>query len=196
MHVRPLFTKPRTKTPPLPRARTCAKLGFAINLKKPMTMRPLRPLLAVLLMLWTGTALAQAYPSRPVRLINPLGTGGTAEVLARTIAKQLSEQIGQPVIVETRTGATGTLGADFVAKSPADGYTLLYGVTGTNSIAPSLYRKLPYDPEKDLAPISILFSGPNVLLAHASLNANTVQELQAEVVRYREAVQKSGMKID
>ena len=137
----------------------------------------LRVLMAMLFTLSSVALFAQAYPSRPIRLINPLGTGGTAEVLARTIAKQLSEQIGQPVIVETRTGATGTIGADFVAKSPADGYTLLYGVTGTNSIAPSLYRKLPYDPEKDLAPISILFSGPNVLLAHASLNVNTLQEL-------------------
>jgi tripartite-type tricarboxylate transporter receptor subunit TctC len=136
-------------------------------------------LIALLLTLWTGIVLAQAYPSRPIRLINPLGTGGTAEVLARTIAKQLSEQLGQPVIVETKTGATGTIGADFVAKSPADGYTLLYGVTGTNSIAPSLYRKLPYDPEKDLAPVSILFSGPNVLLAHTSLNVGSVQDLIA-----------------
>lgn len=126
-----------------------------------------------------GLAQAQSYPSKPIRLVNPLGTGGTAEVLARTIATQLQAQLGQPVILETKTGATGTIGAEYVAKSQPDGYTLLYGVTGTNSIAPSLYRKLPYDPEKDLAPVSILFSGPNVLIAHASLNVNSVQELIA-----------------
>ena len=126
-----------------------------------------------------AAATAQTYPSKPIRLINPLGTGGSAEALARTIAKGLSDGLGQPVIVETKSGATGTIGADYVAKSPPDGYTLLYGVTGTNSIAPSLYRKLPYDPEKDLAPISIAFSGPNVLIVNPGLNVKSVQELIA-----------------
>jgi tripartite-type tricarboxylate transporter receptor subunit TctC len=118
------------------------------------------------------------YPIKPIRLINPLGSGGTAEALARTAAKALSDQLGQAVVVETKTGAAGTIGADYVAKSPPDGYTLLYGVTGTNTIAPSLY-KLPYDPIKDLIPITIAFAGPNVLLVNQSLGVNSLQELIA-----------------
>jgi tripartite-type tricarboxylate transporter receptor subunit TctC len=119
---------------------------------------------------------ASAYPNKPIRLINPLGTGGTAEALARTLAKALSDQLGQAVIVETKTGAAGTIGADYVAKSNPDGYTLLYGVTGTNTIAPSLY-KLPYDPIKDLTPVTIAFAGPNVLLVNQSLGINSLQDL-------------------
>jgi len=116
------------------------------------------------------------YPNKPIRLINPLGTGGTAEALARTAAKALTDQLGQPVVVEVKTGAAGTIGADYVAKSAPDGYTLLYGVTGTNTIAPSLY-KLPYDPVKDLTPITIAFAGPNVLLVNQSLGINNLKEL-------------------
>jgi tripartite-type tricarboxylate transporter receptor subunit TctC len=94
-------------------------------------------LAAVCIAIACAGAKAQTYPSKPMRLINPLGTGGTAEVLARTLAKGISDNIGQPVVVETRAGAAGTIGADYVAKSAPDGYTLLYGVTGANSIAPS-----------------------------------------------------------
>ena len=133
----------------------------------------------VLLVLWAAGAQGQTYPSRPIRLINPLGVGGTAEALSRTLAKGLSDQLGQPVVVEAKSGAAGTIGAAYVAKSPPDGYTLLYGVTGTNSIAPAVYRKLPYDPEKDLAPISITFSGPNVFIVSTSLNIGSLQELVA-----------------
>jgi tripartite-type tricarboxylate transporter receptor subunit TctC len=117
-----------------------------------------------------------SYPNRPIKLINPLGTGGTAETLARTAGKALTDQLGQPVIVETKTGAAGIIGADFVAKSQPDGYTLLYGVTGTNTIAPSLY-KLPYDPVKDLTPVTIAFAGPNVLLVNQGLDVNSLQDL-------------------
>ena len=119
-----------------------------------------------------------SYPNRPIKLINPLGTGGTAETLARTAGRALTDQLGQPVIVETKTGAAGTIGADFVAKSLPDGYTLLYGVTGTNTIAPSLY-KLPYDPVKDLIPVTIAFAGPNVLLVNQGLEVNSLQDLIA-----------------
>lgn len=144
-----------------------------------MRSNAIRAAFVAMLGFWIAAAMAQTYPSKPIRLINPLGTGGSAEALARTIAKGLSDGLGQPVIVETKSGATGTIGADYVAKSPPDGYTLLYGVTGTNSIAPSLYRKLPYDPEKDLAAISIAFSGPNVLIVNPGLNVKSVQELIA-----------------
>jgi tripartite-type tricarboxylate transporter receptor subunit TctC len=122
---------------------------------------------------------ATAWPNKPIRLINPLGTGGTAEVLARHAAKMLSDGLGQPIIVETKAGAAGTIGADYVAKSAADGYTLLYGVTGANVIAPAIYRKLPYDPVKDLAPISMLFSGTNYLLVHPSLGVKSLAEFIA-----------------
>jgi tripartite-type tricarboxylate transporter receptor subunit TctC len=127
----------------------------------------------------TPAGAQSAYPHKPIRLINPLGTGGTAEALARTLAKGLSDNLGQPVIVETKSGAAGTIGADYVAKSTPDGYTLLYGVTGANTIAPALYSKLPYDAQKDLAPISIAFAGPNVLLVNNSVEVKSVQELIA-----------------
>jgi len=137
---------------------------------------------AVLLISSLSVAYAQpansSYPNRPIKLINPLGTGGTAETLARTAGRALTDQLGQPVIVETKTGAAGTIGADFVAKSLPDGYTLLYGVTGTNTIAPSLY-KLPYDPVKDLIPVTIAFAGPNVLLVNQGLEVNSLQDLIA-----------------
>jgi tripartite-type tricarboxylate transporter receptor subunit TctC len=138
-----------------------------------------RGFLLLLLGAWALVVQGQGYPSRPIRLINPLGVGGTAEALSRTLAKGLSDHLGQPVVVEAKSGATGTIGAAYVAKSPPDGYTLLYGVTGTNSIAPAVYRKLPYDPEKDLAPISITFSGPNVFIVSSSLNVASLQELIA-----------------
>jgi len=137
---------------------------------------------AVLLISSLSVAYAQpansSYPNRTIKLINPLGTGGTAETLARTAGRALTDQLGQPVIVETKTGAAGTIGADFVAKSLPDGYTLLYGVTGTNTIAPSLY-KLPYDPVKDLIPVTIAFAGPNVLLVNQGLEVNSLQDLIA-----------------
>ena len=134
--------------------------------------------LAAMLMA-TPMVFAQTYPVKPVRLINPLGTGGTAEALSRLLAKGLSDGLGQPVVLESMSGAAGTVGVAYVTRATPDGYTLLYGVTGANSIAPSIYAKLPYDPEKDLAPISIAFSGPNVLLVNTMLEVNSVQQLVA-----------------
>lgn len=134
--------------------------------------------LAAMLMA-TPMVFAQTYPVKPVRLINPLGSGGTAEALSRLLAKGLSDGLGQPVVLESMSGAAGTVGVAYVTRATPDGYTLLYGVTGANSIAPSIYAKLPYDPEKDLAPISIAFSGPNVLLVNAALEVNSVQQLVA-----------------
>ncbi len=134
--------------------------------------------LAAMLMA-TPMVFAQTYPVKPLRLINPLGTGGTAEALSRLLAKGLSDGLGQPVVLESMSGAAGTVGVAYVTRATPDGYTLLYGVTGANSIAPSIYAKLPYDPEKDLAPISIAFSGPNVLLVNTTLEVNSVQQLVA-----------------
>ncbi len=144
-----------------------------------MISKVLKTLVAAALLASLGIAQAQTYPVKPLRLINPLGTGGTAEALSRLLARGLSDGLGQPVVVESMSGAAGTVGVNYVTKAAPDGYTLLYGVTGANSIAPSIYRKLPYDTERDLAPISITFSGPNILLAHVSLNVSTVLQLVA-----------------
>ena len=126
-----------------------------------------------------GNALTQGYPSKPLHLIVPFAAGGAGDVLGRLIASKLSEGLGQPVVVEFKPGAGTTLGTDFVAKSPPDGYTILLSASTTMSINASLYSKLPYDTLKDLAPVSLLASIPNMLVANPALPANTVQELIA-----------------
>ncbi|AGU53673.1 putative Bug-like extra-cytoplasmic solute receptor, TTT family [Variovorax paradoxus B4] len=132
--------------------------------------------LAALMPAW---AMAQAYPSRPIRIVVPFPPGGSTDVLARRIGEKLAVAFGQPVIVDNRAGAGGTLGADHVAKSAPDGYTLLMGVTGTNAISGALYPKLPYDVAKDFAPVSLVVSAPLVLVRHPGFAAATVQEVVA-----------------
>ena len=105
-----------------------------------------------------------AWPSKPVRIIVPFAAGGTTDILARALAPELSKAFGQTFIVENKAGAGGNLGADLVAKSPPDGYTLLMGTVGTQSINPSLYPKMPYDSVKDFAPITLVAGVPNVLV--------------------------------
>jgi len=122
----------------------------------------MRLLLALLFV--SGSAIAQQYPGKPVRWIVPTGPGSAVDVNARRITPKLSEALGQPVIVENRPGAGGNLGADLVAKSPPDGYTLLMGTVGTQSINPSLYPKMPYDAVKDFVPITLVAGVPNVLV--------------------------------
>ena len=125
-------------------------------------------------------AWSQAYPSvKPIRLIVPFAPGGNVDITARTIAPGLGEAIGQTVVVENRTGAGGVLGADAVAKSPADGYTLLMGSNSSVSVAPALNPKNPYHPIRDFAPISLVAATPFVLVAHPSVPANTLGELIA-----------------
>ena len=125
-------------------------------------------------------AWSQAYPSvKPIRLIVPFAPGGNVDITARTIAPGLGEAIGQTVVVENRTGAGGVLGADAVAKSPADGYTLLMGSNSSVSVAPALNPKNPYHPVRDFAPISLVAATPFVLVAHPSVPANTLGELIA-----------------
>ena len=109
--------------------------------------------------------LAQAiWPSKPVKIVVPFAPGGTTDILARAVAPELSKAFGQPFIVDNRAGAGGNLGADMVAKSPADGYTLLMGTVGTHGINKSLYSKLPYDPQKDFAPVTLVAGVPNVMV--------------------------------
>jgi tripartite-type tricarboxylate transporter receptor subunit TctC len=123
-------------------------------------------------------AQAQSWPSRPVRMVIPLSPGGFADVPGRILAAQLSKEFGKTVYVENRPGAGGTIGADVVAKSPADGYTLLF--TGTpHVIAPWIYKKHPYDALKDFEPVALVASGPYVLVANPQLPVHSVQELIA-----------------
>ena len=124
-------------------------------------------------------ALAQSYPSRPVRLIVPFAAGGTADILARMMAQKLGERLGQPFVVENRTGAAGNIGTELVAKAPPDGYTLLLAFDGTLVINPSVYAKMPFDTLKDLAPITMLARVPIVLIAHPSFPPNNAREFIA-----------------
>lgn len=119
---------------------------------------------------------AQAWPSKPVTLVVPFPPGGTTDVLARALAEKLTASLGQTVIVESKPGAGATLGADFVAKSKPDGYTLLMGAVH-HTIAPSVFKKLPYDLQKDFAPITTVALVPNVLTVSATNPAKTVADL-------------------
>ena len=116
---------------------------------------------------------------RPLRLIIPYAPGGNIDITARSISPGLSELLDQSVIVDNRTGAGGTIGADLVAKAAADGYTILVGSSGTLTVAPSLYSKIPYHPVRDFAPVSFVSSVPPVLLVHPSVPAKPVKEFIA-----------------
>jgi len=126
-----------------------------------------------------GLALAQSVSNKPIRLIVPFAVGGSSDVMARGLAKQLSDQMGAQVIVENRPGGGGGLAMESVVKSPADGHTLLYGTIGTNSVAPVLFKNLPVDPTKDLLPVSLLALNPSVLIVNAALPIHTLSELIA-----------------
>ena len=125
-----------------------------------------------------GSALAQsAYPSKPVRLIVPYTAGSATDILARTIGQKLAETWGQPVIVDARPGAGGTIGTVAAARAAPDGYTLVMGTNATHGINRSLYKQLPYDPIKDFAPIVLTATLPYILLAHPTFPANSYAEL-------------------
>ena len=132
---------------------------------------------AVLVAAACGTAAQQHYPTRAVRLIVPLSPGGTTDIMARTMAQQLAGSLGQQVIVENRAGAGGTVGSDYVAKSPPDGYTLLIISADTYTTNAVLYTRLPFDARKDLKPLSVLAASPSILTVHPSLPVKTVKEL-------------------
>ena len=112
---------------------------------------------------------AETYPSRPIKLIVPFPAGGTTDILARAVGVELTKSFGQSVIVENRAGAGGNIGSEIVAKAPADGYTILMGTVGTHAINQSLYKKLPFDPIKDFAPVTLVAAVPNVLVLNLSL---------------------------
>jgi tripartite-type tricarboxylate transporter receptor subunit TctC len=135
--------------------------------------------LVAILALASGQALAQPYPSKPIRWLIPFSAGGPTDVLARAIAPKLSESLGVPVIVENKVGAGGSLAMDAVAKAAPDGYTIGMGHSGTQSINPHLYAKLPYDPLKDFAPITPVVSYVNVLVCNPNVPVKTVADLVA-----------------
>lgn len=124
------------------------------------------------------TAVAQNYPSAPMRIISPYPPGGGTDILGRLIAQKLTDKYKQPAVVENRAGGNGTIGTAFVAKAPADGHTLLIVPAGY-AANPSIYKNLPYTQERDLAPVSHLASGPLVLVVHPSLPARSTKELMA-----------------
>jgi len=124
-------------------------------------------------------ALAQAYPTKPVRMISPSGAGGPVDVICRLVAQGLTDVLKQQVVVENRVGAAGLIGTEFVSKAAPDGYTLLFGFSGPLAIVPNLNPNTPYDPVADLAPVSQVAAAPYVLLVHPSVPAKTVKELVA-----------------
>jgi tripartite-type tricarboxylate transporter receptor subunit TctC len=125
-----------------------------------------------------ATALAQSYPSKPVRVIVPFAAGGAVDSLARVLSAKLADQFNQPVVVENRTGAGGNIGADAVAKSAPDGYTILQNTNG-QAISPAIYRSLPFDTVKDFIPVTQLVATATVLVANPKLPATSVGELVA-----------------
>jgi tripartite-type tricarboxylate transporter receptor subunit TctC len=135
--------------------------------------------LSCIAFLFASTVFAQSYPTKPIRLIVPWPPGGAADVAARPVAAKLAQALGQPVVVENHSGATGTIGAGLVAKAAPDGYTLLFATSNEITMSPAVYQNLPYDPTIDLAPITTIITYPNVLVVGAALKVASLEELIA-----------------
>ena len=134
---------------------------------------------ALALLVASGSAAAQAWPTKPIRLVAPYAAGGPIDISARLLAPKLQEALGQPVLVENRPGAGGNIGADLVAKSAPDGYTLVIGAIATHAINPWLFASLPYDPIRDFRHVALIVQVPNVLVVNNELPAKSVGELVA-----------------
>jgi tripartite-type tricarboxylate transporter receptor subunit TctC/2-methylcitrate dehydratase PrpD len=150
--------------------------------KKAASMKMLSRVAVValaLVMMPAPDAAAQAYPSRPIRFIVPQAVGGSTDTLSRMVGQKLADALGQQVVVDNRAGANGIIGTELVARAPADGYTLLAGGTGTIAINVSLYKKIPYDPLKDFAPVANIAYSTSVLVVHPSVAAKNIAELIA-----------------
>jgi tripartite-type tricarboxylate transporter receptor subunit TctC len=135
--------------------------------------------LVVLLLMSSVASAQQAYPTRPIRLIVPYPPGGPTDIIGRTINDRLGKRLGQQVVVDNRAGAATVIGADIAAHSPADGYTLLLATITTLAVNPALKAKLPYQPERDFAPVSMLAAQPYLLVVHPGVPANSVSQLIA-----------------
>lgn len=134
-------------------------------------------LIAALSIAYALAAGAQGYPNKPVRIVVPFPAGGGVDLTARTVGQKLTEYLGQQVVIDNRAGAAGTIGAEHVAKSAPDGYTLLVAGPGSVAVAPLLFPKLGYNPLKDLAPITMLVTMPYIIIAHPSVPAKNAAEL-------------------
>jgi len=130
-------------------------------------------------LLFAGLVQAQPWPAKPIKIIIPYPPGGTSDILARALSPGLQAAFGQAIVVENKPGATGNVGADFVAKSPADGYTLLLADIGSLAISPSVFAALPFDPVKDFAPVIMVAYSPHLLVVHPSVTARDAKELIA-----------------
>ena len=137
----------------------------------------IRAVFIALALVFTTAAHAQAWPNKPIRYIVPFAPGGTTDILGRMVAAGLSNTLGQPVVVENKPGQAGSIGSAELARAAPDGYTLGGGTISSHAINASLYDKLPYDPLKDFAPITMLATLPNMLIVHPSVNVATVTEL-------------------
>ena len=135
----------------------------------------MRMLLALLFCLLSFPAAAQQYPAKPIRVVIPYPPGSTPDIVGRTLSTKLQEALGQPFIVENRTGAGGNIGAEAVAKAPADGYTLLIGINGPAAINKFLYKNLGYDSDKDLLPVSLLASAPQMLVVSQEIKSTDLK---------------------
>jgi tripartite-type tricarboxylate transporter receptor subunit TctC len=138
-----------------------------------------RTIAALALAMLASGAHAQAWPAKPIKWVVQFAPGGTTDILARTIGDKLAIALGQPVIIENKPGAGGGVGADYTAKAPADGYTIMGGTISTHAINASLYKSLPYDPVKDFAPITLIARVPNMLVVNPDVPAKNVAELIA-----------------
>lgn len=144
-----------------------------------MSARWTRTLAGFVLAAVSCVAMADWQPARPIKLVVPFAPGGQPDVVARALAEPLSKALGQPVIVENRPGAGGNIAAEAVAKSAPDGLTLLVGTNGPLVVSPALYKDLPYDPLRDLAPITLVGTSPNLIAVNASLGIATLKDLVA-----------------
>jgi tripartite-type tricarboxylate transporter receptor subunit TctC len=139
--------------------------------------RLLGALAAAAFSLASAHAAAQAWPSKPVKLVVPFTAGGSTDTVARILADKLTPRLGQPVLVDNRAGAGGAIGSDFVAKSPHDGYTMLVGTSSTMAIAPYVYTKLAYNPTRDFAPVSLLGTADIIIVVNSQVPVRSVKEL-------------------
>ena len=127
------------------------------------------------------SAQSQPYPNKPIKIISPFATGGIADTFSRVVGQGLSESLGQPVVVENKTGGGGNIGADFVAKAPAEGYTLVMGNIGSHAVNPYLIKNMPYDPLKDFEPVAYVLDAEGLLVVNPAIPVKNVNELIANV---------------
>ncbi len=139
---------------------------------KPLVIASLAAIAAVA----APVTFAQSYPTKPIRLVVPFAPAGPTDIAARVIARKISEQMGQTIVIDNKPGAGGTIGSGEVARAPADGYTLLYGSSSTLAVSPALYPKLPYDAVKAFAPVSLVARGPQIMVINGQLPINNLKE--------------------